>query len=177
MNPEEVNHYKQNFFWQTRVSQTFEGDENGSIEYDGKRFNIMGADYFMSGIIESLYDLYADASGGIIHDTGKEYGKELLEVIDAEEEDERFGQLLGLLQFMGYSKIEASEGGFEVNSSPTAEEHLKTDHDEKKTCYFLAGILTGAVQRVYDVNFEYTEMKCKADGDDICFFERKEDVY
>lgn len=177
MKPDKVNEFKENFFWQIRVSETFEGDENGRIEYKGKRFNIMGADYFMSGIIESLYDLYADASGGIIHETGEEYGKELLEIIDEEEEDKKFGGFLGFLKFMGYSDIEASKGGFKVSSSPTAEEHLKTDQDNKKTCYFLAGMLTGAVQRVYDVDVEYTEMKCKADGDDICLFEKKEDAY
>ncbi|MFB6114788.1 MAG: V4R domain-containing protein, partial [Candidatus Nanohalobium sp.] len=174
MNPEEVNNQKEDFFWRVRVSQNFEGDEDGRIEYRGKRFNVMGSDYFMSGIIESLSEIYAGASGGIIRETGIGYGKELLELIDEGEGDERFGNFLGFLQFLGYSEITVKEESIEVESSPTAEEHLKEDYEQKKTCYFLAGILTGAVQSIYNLDVNYVEEKCKADGDNECVFKRKE---
>jgi len=176
MNPEKVNDLKENYFWEIRVSEKFEGDENGKINYEGKRFNIMGADYFMSDIMESLPELYSGAAGGIIRETGQEYGKELLEVIDEKEEDDMFANFLALLQFMGYSKITVEEEQIAVKSSPTAEEHLKADYEEKKVCYFLTGMLTGAYQRVYSSDRQFTETKCKAAGDEKCVFQKKENV-
>lgn len=176
MNPEEVNNFKENHFWRMRVSEKFEGDEKGDIRYGGKRFNIMGGDYFMSDIIESLSQLYAGAAGGIIRETGQEYGKELLEVIDENEEDEMFGNFLALLQFLGYSKINIDEDRIIVESSPTAEEHLKADYEEKKACYFLGGILSGAYQRIYSEERHFTETSCKAAGDDKCVFEKTENI-
>ena len=177
MNSEDVNEARKNYFWRIRVSEKFEGDEDGKIEFEGKRFNIMGADYFMSGIIESLSELYAGAAGGIIRETGEEYGQELLEIVDDAEKaegDERFGNFLGLLQFLGYSEITVEEDSIKVKSSPTAEEHLKTDNDRKKVCYFLAGILSGGYQEVYSSEANFSEEKCKADGDDECVFAKTE---
>lgn len=176
MNPEEVNNFKENHFWRIRVSEKFEGDEDGDIQYGGKRFNIMGADYFMSDIIESLSELYAGAAGGIIRETGQEYGKELLEVIDDNEQDEMFGNYLALLQFLGYSNIQVEEDKIIVESSPTAEEHLKADYEEKRACYFLTGMLSGAYQKIYSSEQQFTETRCKAAGDDRCVFEKTESI-
>lgn len=172
MNPETVNNQKGDFFWRLRVSENFEGDEDGDILYDHKRFNLMGGDYFMSEIIESLSEIYAGAAGGIIRETGMEYGKELLSLIEEGEGDEKFGNFLGFLQFLGYSKIEVREDSIEVESSPTAEEHSKTDHDQKKICYFLSGMLTGAYQRIYEEDDEFTETECIADGAEKCVFQK-----
>ena len=43
-----------------------------------------------------------------------------------------FGNFLALLQFLGYSKINVEEDKIIVESSPTAEEHLKADYEEKR---------------------------------------------
>lgn len=177
MNPEDVNEACENYFWRVRVSENFEGDEKGKIEFEGKRFNLMGADYFMSGIIESLSELYAGAAGGIIRETGEEYGKEILEIVDDAEQaegDERFGNFLGILQFLGYSQITAEKDRIRVKSSPTAEEHSEADYEEKKVCFFLAGILSGGYQEVYSSEANFSEEKCKADGDDECVFVKTE---
>jgi len=174
MDPEKVNNLKENHFWEMRVSEKFEGDEDGKIMYNGKRFNIMGADYFMSDIMESLSELYSGAAGGIVRETGQEYGKELLEVIEDKEEDKMFANFLAFLQFLGYSDITVEEEHITVKSSPTAEEHLKADYEQKKVCYFLTGILTGAYQRIYSSDAQYTETSCKAAGDEKCVFQRKE---
>lgn len=177
MNPEDVNEARENYFWRVRVSEKFEGDEDGKIEFEGKRFNLMGADYFMSEIIESLSELYAGAAGGIIRETGEEYGKELLEVIDDAEKaegDEKFGRFIGFLQFLGYSEITVEKDSIRVESSPTAEEHLKEDHEDKKVCFFLSGILSGGYQEVYSSEANFTEEKCKADGNEECVFVKTE---
>lgn len=177
MNPEEVNEAKEKYFWRIRVSEKFEGDEDGKIEFEGKRYNLMGADYFMSEIIESLSKLYAGAAGGIIRETGEEYGRELLEVIDEAEGgsgDEKFGRFLGFLQFLGYSEITAEDKQIAVNSSPTAEEHLNADHEDKKVCFFLSGILSGGYQEVYSSKANFPEEKCKAEGDEECVFVKTE---
>ena len=176
MNPEKVNNLKENHFWRIRVSEKFEGDEDGDIQYGGKRFNIMGADYFMSDIIESLSELYAGAAGGIIRETGQEYGKELLEVIDDNEQDEMFGNFLALLQFLGYSTIELEDNRITVSSSPTAQQHFKSDHDGKKVCFFLTGILTGAHRDVYDSDESFVETQCKAEGAEKCVFQKKHEI-
>lgn len=174
MNPEEVNEARENFFWRIRISEKFEGDEDGKIRYAGKRFNLMGADYFMSEIIENLSELYAGAAGGIIRETGQEYGRELLETVEEGERDERFGNFLGFLQFLGYSEMTAEEGQIRVFSSPTAEEHLKTDHDDKKVCFFLSGILAGAYRDIYGEKVKFVEEECKAAGADECVFQKKQ---
>jgi predicted hydrocarbon binding protein len=170
LDPEEVNEACENFFWRLRVSEKFEGDEEGKIKYSGKRFNLMGADYFMSEIIENLSELYAGAAGGIVRETGQGYGRELLETVKEGQGDERFGYFLGLLQFLGYSKITAGEREITVSSSPTAEEHLKTDHQEKKVCFFLSGVLGGAYYDIYDEDVEVVEEECRADGAEKCRF-------
>lgn len=177
MNPEEVNEAKENYFWRIRVSEKFEGDEDGKIEFEGKRYSLMGADYFMSEIIESLSELYAGAAGGIIRETGEEYGRELLEVIDEAEggsENEKFGRFLGFLQFLGYSEITMEEGQIRVSSSPTAEEHVKTDHEDKKVCFFLSGMLSGAYKEVYSNKSHFPEEECRANGDEQCLFVKAE---
>lgn len=175
LNPEKVNDACENYFWRIRVGEKLEGDENGDINYSGKRFNLMGVDYFMAEIIESLSELYAGAAGGIIRETGHDYGRELLEAVGgAEEPDERFGNFLAFLQFLGYSEITAGDQKLLVSSSPTAEEHLKTDHDRKKVCFFLSGIFTGAYKDIYGEEVEVVEGKCKAEGAERCIFEIKE---
>lgn len=174
MNPEEVNEARENFFWRIRVGEKFEAEDSGDIKYKSKRFNLMGADYFMSEIIESLSDLYAGAAGGIIRETGQEYGRELLETVEDGEGDTRFGNFLAFLQFVGYSTMEAEKGEVHVKSSPTAEEHLKAGHDEKKVCFFLSGILAGAYRDIYDEEIEFVETECRAEGAEECVFEKKQ---
>jgi predicted hydrocarbon binding protein len=176
MDPEEINEACKNFFWRIRVSEKLEGDDDGKIRYGGKRFNLMGADYFMSEIIEDLSDLYAGAAGGIIRETGQEYGRELLETVDEGQGDERFGNFLAFLQFIGYSGITAEKERLRVYSSPTAEEHLKADYKDKKVCFFLSGILAGAYRDIYGEKVEFVEEQCKAEGADACVFTKQSSV-
>lgn len=171
-----MNDSRENYFWRIRVDKKLVGNEKGNIKIGQKRFNGMGAEYFMSEIIESLSDLYAGAAGGIIRETGVEYGRELLEVVDEGRGDKRFGNFLGFLQFLGYSTIEVEDNRITVSSSPTAEQHFKSDHDGKKVCFFLTGILTGAHRDVYDSDESFVETQCKAEGAEKCVFQKKQEI-
>ncbi len=177
MDPETVNEVCEKYFWELRVGEDFHGDEDGKIRYSGKRFSMMGADYFMAEIIDSLEELYSGAAGGIIRETGTEYGRELLDAADeAKDEDTYFGRFLALLQFLGYSKIKVTDEQIRVEASPTAVEHRKMGKEERKTCFFLSGLLTGAFQDIYGSDQRLVEQRCRADGDEVCSFQFQEAV-
>ncbi|MDY6777497.1 MAG: V4R domain-containing protein, partial [Candidatus Nanohaloarchaea archaeon] len=64
--------------------------------------------------------------------------------------------------------------GVRFPSSPTAEEYRQKEGAEaKKTCYFLAGMLTGAAQSL-DASIRFNEEECIADGGDACVFKFEE---
>lgn len=156
-----------------RLDETEElvGDPDGTLTVQGERFNIMGSDYFMADIFKMLKDLYGQGSGGILRQTGISYGTDLTEFIEQGDGIETdIGRLLGLLAFLGYSKGRVEDEDIIVPSSPTAEEYRRADHGEDRTCYFLAGILTGALQDLGHA-ITVTETACRAAGDDVCRFE------
>lgn len=166
-----IEEYKNKEFRKLKGENDFEGDEDGNIVLEPQRYNIMGADYFMSEMLEMLSDVMGTGATGIIRRTGESYGDDLKESLEFEEKGpEDFGRFLGLLKRLGYSDPEAEEDKIIIPSSPTAEEHLKTNHEDQKTCYFLAGILTSGAE-LLDEDINFTEVKCRADGEDKCVFE------
>lgn len=171
LDPDTIKKAREDEFKHLKKTENMEGDSEGRVELAGERFNIMGADYFMAEIYESLSDLYGSGAGGILFNTGIEYGKDLLELVrDGDTPEESFGRFLGLLQFLGYSAPRIEDGRLVVPSSPTAESHLQTDNEKTKVCYFLAGILTGAAQETLDDGLSIRENYCKAEGDTKCIF-------
>lgn len=169
MDIEQIHAERDQYFNELQDTEEMVGDQDGTLTFQGERFNIMGADYFMADIFHMLQDLYGQGSGGILQQTGKSYGEDLVSFIDADEGDEAIGQLLGLLAFLGYSKPRFEDGDIIVPSSPTAEEHLQKDHEPAKTCYFLAGIIGGALEDIGQPH-QVSEEACKADNDEHCRF-------
>lgn len=162
---------KERRFEALQQEQDFHGDENGDIILGPQRFNIMGAEYFMGEILSTLSDIYGQGAGGILRKTGNTYGHDLLEVLDTDQKPQQvIGDLFGLLAFLGYSDITVEdETTIIVSSSPTAVAYTRTNEEQRKTCYFLSGILEGAVQLI-DEDYAIEETHCRADGDDHCRF-------
>jgi predicted hydrocarbon binding protein len=170
IDPETVQQHKDTTFNQLQQDETMRGDEDGNLTLKGERFNIMGADYFMADILDLLAETYGSGAGGILRETGEEYGQDLLDLLDTGNDlEEALGGLLGLLRFLGYSDPHVNNDSIEFPSSPTAVEHLKKDYDSRRTCYFLSGILTGAAQQT-DTPVRFVEEQCRADGDETCLF-------
>lgn len=172
-NIDTIREYKEKEFKKLRRENKFQGDEDGNIVLGPQRYNIMGADYFMAEMLEMMSDVMGTGATGIARRTGKSYGNDLKESLDFEEKGpEDFGRFLGLLKRLGYSDPQVEEDSIVIPSSPTAEQHIESDHDEKKTCYFLAGILASGAE-LLDSEEDFTEEKCKANGDDECVFKSK----
>jgi len=170
IDPETVRQHKDQTFNQLQHNETMRGDEDGELTLKGERFNIMGADYFMADILDLLAETYGSGAGGILRETGEEYGNDLLDILDTSEDlDEALGDILGLLRFLGYSDPKVKTDSIGFPSSPTAVEHLKKEYDKRRTCYFLSGILTGAAQQT-DTPVRFVEEQCRADGDESCIF-------
>ncbi len=151
-----------------RDGEAMAADADGTLEMDGERFNIMGADYFMAGIFHALTEVHGEGAGGILRQSGRSYGADLFGMVEGDGQD-AFGRFLGLLQFLGYSEPAVDTGTVTVPASPTAVEYRRADHAPRPTCYFLAGMLTGAVQQL-DADAQFVEERCRADGDDACVF-------
>jgi predicted hydrocarbon binding protein len=167
---EKVEKHKRKQFNHLRENADFSGDENGDIELEPQRYNIMGSDYFMCEMLEMLQDIYGQGAGGIIRESGLSYGEDLKESLEFEENsDQDLGKFLGFLKFLGYSDLRVDGEKIVVASSPTAEEHRKTDHKPKKTCYFLEGVLTSAI-RLTEEEVQFRETECKAEGAEKCVF-------
>lgn len=170
-NVDTIEEYKNKEFEKLLEENNFEGDEDGNIILEPQRYNIMGSDYFMSEMLEMLSGVMGTGATGIIRRTGISYGEDLKESLDfVHQGPEDFGRFLGLLKRLGYSDPKVEEDKIVIPSSPTAEEHLKTDHEEQKTCYFLAGILTSGGE-LLEEDVDFTEVKCRANGDEKCVFE------
>lgn len=151
--------------------ERLEGDENGRAELLGERFNIMGADYFMSDIYSVLLDDFGEEAGGILQSTGIGYGEDLKNLVDSDEDwNTVFGRVLGLLGYLGYSTPDVEEDRVIFPSSPTAEEWNKAGNGDRKVCHFLTGILTGAASSAQDGIVQFEEERCLADGDEACVF-------
>lgn len=62
-----------------------------------------------------------------------------------------------------------------TENSPIAKEYLKKNGKSKKpVCHYLAGILEGVIESVYDGEFKTVEKACSATGKtDCCIFEFK----
>lgn len=154
-------------FRRFKEQEDYKGDENGRVDILGERFNIMGSEYFMSDILETLSELYGAGSGGILRNTGDGYGKDIVEMLDRPD----FGEFLGFLAALGYSLPRVEDESIVFPSSPTAVAHAKEeDYDEKNVCYFLAGMLTGAAQELVDNEIEFREESCRAEGAEECVF-------
>jgi len=174
MDSDAIHAERDRYFNELRDTEEMVGDPDGTLTFQGERFNIMGADYFMADIFHMLQDLYGQGSGGILQQTGKSYGEDLVSFIDAEDGDEAVGQFLGLLAFLGYSEPRLEDGELIVPSSPTAEEYAPKDHEPTKTCYFLAGILSGGLEELGQPH-QVSEEACLADGDEHCRFSISEE--
>jgi predicted hydrocarbon binding protein len=148
------------------------GDDTGTIAIQGERFNIMGAEYFMADIFHTLTEVYGPGAGGILRETGETYGTDLLAFVsDHDDPQNLFGRFLGLLKFLGYSTPTVTGTSISFPSAPTAAAYRETDHDPRQTCYFLEGMLTGALNDLFDDDdLQVTEETCIADGDDVCRF-------
>ncbi|MDY6778121.1 MAG: hypothetical protein SVU32_05610, partial [Candidatus Nanohaloarchaea archaeon] len=122
-----IEEHRDQTFRRLRSEEDLGGDEQGRVSLMGERFNIMGADYFMASILEMLSELYGQGAGGILRETGESYGDDLLALCEHDGEGDAFsqcfGQFLGALAFLGYSKPEVEEDGVRFPSSPTAEEY------------------------------------------------------
>lgn len=151
-----------------RFKQTTEygADESGRVEIAGKRFNIMGSEYFMSDILETLSEIYGAGAGGILRSTGEGYGEDLVEMLDSPD----FVEVLGFLASLGYSIPRIEEEAVVFPESPTAVAHSKTDHEEKNVCYFLSGILTSAASKISGEDIEFHEETCRAGEGEECVF-------
>lgn len=168
---ESIRKFKEEEFQNLVEQNKFEGDEEGNIELGPQRYNIMGADYFMAEMLEMMSDVMGTGATGIARRTGKSYGDDLKESLGFNEKGpEDFGRFLGLLKRLGYSDPQIEEGRIIFPSSPTAEEHIDSEHEEKKTCYFLSGILDSGAE-LLETEENFTEVKCKADGAEHCVFE------
>lgn len=166
-----INTVKDRRFEVLRKEQDFHGDEDGEIILGPQRFNIMGSEYFMAEMLASLSEIYGEGAGGIIRKTGITYGDDLLEVLDTDQEPQQIiGDLFGLLKFLGYSDIHLDGDTIIVPSSPTAVAYRKHHDEQRKTCYFLSGILKAAIG-LLDEEGRVEETACIADGDDQCRFE------
>lgn len=167
-----IEEHKDKEFRKLKDENDFAGDEDGNIVLEPQRYNIMGSDYFMSEMLEMLSEVMGTGATGIIRNTGVSYGEDLKESLKFDQKGPKdFGRFLGLLKRLGYSDPKVKEDRIIIPSSPTAEEHLKTDHEEKKTCYFLAGILTSGGD-LLEEEVSFTEVKCIANGDEKCVFEK-----
>ncbi|MDY6771095.1 MAG: V4R domain-containing protein [Candidatus Nanohaloarchaea archaeon] len=174
MEAETIEQYKDETFRNLKKNESMHGDENGNVTLKDSRFNIMGADYFMSDILHMLSQTYGSGAGGILRETGEDYGQDLLDIMNAGENfNEAFGTLLGLLKFLGYSDPQINDDKIVFPSSPTAVEHLKKDYEQKRTCYFLTGVLSGAAKQL-DEGIRFIEEECRANGDENCTFRVKE---
>ncbi|MFQ3308468.1 MAG: putative hydrocarbon binding protein [Candidatus Nanohaloarchaea archaeon] len=169
---DKIREYRDKEFDKLKSQNNFEGDEDGEIRLEPQRYNIMGADYFMSEMLEMLSGVMGTGATGIIRSTGESYGDDLKESLEFKSKgSEDFGRFLGLLKRLGYSEPQINEGSIVVPSSPTAVEHRKTEYDEQKTCYFLAGILTSGAE-LLDQDITFSEIECRANGDEKCVFEQ-----
>lgn len=168
---ETVEEARDAFFAEMRETETMEGDPSGEVSLLGHRFNIMGADYFMADIYHMLLDTFGEEAGGILQSTGIKYGEDLMALTGDAPFDRAFGRLLGLLGFLGYSKPRVEETAVVFPASPTAVEYTEKGYEERATCYFLAGILTGGATTRRDDLIRFEETACRADGDDSCWFE------
>lgn len=165
-----IQEFKEKEFHKLVEENKFEGDEEGNIELGPQRYNIMGADYFMAEMLEMMSEVMGTGATGIARRTGKSYGDDLKESLNFEEKGpEDFGRFLGLLKRLGYSDPQIEEDRIVFPSSPTAEEHIDSEHEEKKTCYFLSGILDSGAE-LLDSEENFTEVKCKAEGAENCVF-------
>lgn len=155
--------------------ERLEGDENGRAELLGERFNIMGADYFMSDIYSVLLDDFGEEAGGILQSTGIGYGEDLSNLVEPDEDwNVVFGRVLGLMKYLGYSAPSVEEDRVVLPASPTAEEWNRAGNGDRKVCHFVAGVLTGAASAAQDGILQFEEERCLADGDDECVFVMQE---
>ncbi|MFB6203337.1 MAG: V4R domain-containing protein [Candidatus Nanohaloarchaea archaeon] len=169
-----VEHGRDSIFSDLRNTEDLEPDQEGNVTIGGPRFNIMGAEYFMAGTLEVLRETYGEGAGGIIKNSGRDYGEEIVDIVYTDRDPQRqFGYVLGFLKFLGYSHPEVEDGSISFSSSPTAEAHRKDYGEDGHVCYFLGGILTGAASKIFDEEVVFHETECIAEGDDSCVFEMK----
>lgn len=175
MDRETIREQRDATFDELRKTESMEGNEEGTVSMKGERFNIMGADYFMADILDMLSDTYGRGAGGILKETGVKYGKDLLDILEPSDDFEKgFGSLLGLLKFLGYSSPKIEGDKIIIPSSPTAVEYINKGYEQRRTCYFLTGILSGAAEKLgHDGRF--IEEQCRANGHDNCIFILKGD--
>jgi len=173
LEPGTVETWKQKTFTRLQDAEDITADFNGEVRIQGERFNIMGTEYFMAGLYHRFSEIYGKGAGGIFQKTGESYGADLLNFIDIPETlQEAFGSLLGLIKFLGYSDPEIQKNKLIFPSSPTAASYKEEYGEETKTCYFLAGMLTGALKSL-DKDAQVVEEKCLANGYPHCVFRIK----
>lgn len=171
LDTERINTAIQQSFTSFQQDKKMSGDKQGNILFRDERFNIMGGDYFMADIFHMLSDIHGQGAGGILHHTGTTYGHDLLTLVDSDDPVAQFGQFLGLLAFLGYSLPHVEKDAVIFPSAPTAEEYRKKTYDPQKTCYFLAGMLSGATNKLFpEEKIRFIEDSCRASGDEVCQF-------
>ncbi len=162
---------KDEYFEKLDEEEDLAGDENGNVMLMGERFNIMASKYFMSEILVILQDSYEEKAGEMLFESGKMYGKDLLDLIGEEKSfDESLGKMLGLLKFLGYSDSYVEMESITFSSSPTAEAYKSKKMFSTKTCHFLSGILSAVAENHgKDKNFKEQTCQAEEEGNDCVF--------
>lgn len=158
------------------------GDRKGEIRIYGRRFNLMGAEYWTAGLYKVLEETVGKGSEGILYRSGFEVGKEHHKFIEEEFEDknkaEKFGKYLGLLKFCGYGHIGVDHRDESLviisKDSPDAEEWKRLYKKKMKVCHYLRGLFSGFLTSLFGKKINLIETKCQAEGADNCEFKIEE---
>ena len=154
-----------------------DGKGTKEIEIEGRRFNVMGAEYWCAGLLEKLEKIVGQGAAGILYRSGFEIGKEHFDFMDGSYEGSDYkllGKYLGFLKFCGYGEISVDYRDdcmfLKVHDSPDAEEWMDMHDEERKVCHYLRGLFAGFLSSLKKVDVRVDETQCRAEGFENCLF-------
>lgn len=171
-----INKFKEETFKNLISINKPRGNEKGRVtvsEFDVD-IVLMGADYFMAGLFHYFLENFKKAAGGLLYLIGIDAGKVLVKKLKlGNDYEKKIGKVLGFLKFTGYSDIEISENNrIIIKNSPDAHQFKKLYPQEKMMVdYYIAGVLAGSISEIIGKDIDIREIKCIANGDEVCEFE------
>ncbi len=153
------------------------GDRNAEVLIYGRRFNLMGAEYWTAGFLYQLEEIIGEGAVGIIFNSGLQIGAiyyDIFTELGVKDNTELLGKFLGLLKFCGYGEIEVESSGDSLSiilkNSPDAVEYKNAYKRKGKVCCYLRGIFSGFLSNCFARELTVEETKCIANGDPYCEF-------
>ena len=135
-------------------------------------------------LMDTLKETFGSAGESMIFQMSKRYGSHLIKAVQdqfggrsPEEYEEHVDRLLNRVNGLGwgsfsYGEMNWEKGEFIVNVDENAfRESCKQGRDS--LCYFIRGIMVGAMEEATKRNLSIEELKCYKLGDDHCIFKMR----